>query len=106
MSKLRDAVEKWVRAEWYFRWSAHNYTEESQTAFYEAENELREALTGEQDLRKAGETLGLKMNKKSLLSFERKVASAPVKKKARVRATLDKKKAKKSRNKLQDLLGT
>lgn len=59
MGAIRDAALVWVKAEWAFRGSAQCYTAHTQQALVEAEAQLRAAVTGEEDLGKAVESLGV-----------------------------------------------
>jgi hypothetical protein len=67
MSKLRDAADAWVRAEYLFRCGPDCYSSATAKWFEMANDELRRALTGESDLERAATVTG--------------VAVAPMKKK-------------------------
>lgn len=63
-ANLEHAVKAWVRADALFRLGRKEwvYQAQSQLDLIEAEQALREAITGERDLRKAGEALGAKLS--------------------------------------------
>jgi hypothetical protein len=61
MSKLRDAVERYIRAEFAFRCGPYAYREHVTKWYMEADDALREAATGHRDLREAGISLGCKV---------------------------------------------
>ena len=51
--KLQKAVEAWLRAEHEFRLGKNAFDRQSARHYIQAEDELREALTGRSDLRAA-----------------------------------------------------
>ena len=51
-------MEHWIKAEYAFRLTDRNYTAEAQAWLLEAEDQLREAVSGHKDLGKAGKALG------------------------------------------------
>ena len=53
MSKLSKAVEQWLKADYTFRHGTFSYSTRRQNEYVDAEEELREALTGEKDIRRA-----------------------------------------------------
>ena len=55
---IREKAECWIKAEYAFRLMDRNYTAEAQAWLLEAEEQLREAVTGHKDLGKAGKVLG------------------------------------------------
>ena len=61
LTTLRRAAEAWVRAEWAFRHGPQAYRDETMRWYLDAEDALREALTGVSDLVQAARELGVKV---------------------------------------------
>jgi hypothetical protein len=62
LAQIQQAAEAWLRAEFAFRCGAHGfpaYGPETAEWYTDANDALREALTGETDLIQAGAVLGL-----------------------------------------------
>lgn len=56
--RVKTAAEAFIRAEWEFRCGLIAYHGNTQEWYEDAADALREAVTGNKDLAKAGETLG------------------------------------------------
>ena len=56
--EVKQAIRKWIRTEFAFRFGPGAYLSETQTAYLVAEAELRECVTGERLLSFAGKELG------------------------------------------------
>jgi len=59
---LKQKIEAWIRAEYIFRVTDRNYTQEAQDWLLQAEDELRQSVTGLTGLSEAGNSLGCKPN--------------------------------------------
>jgi hypothetical protein len=61
MSKLRNAVENWIRAEHAFRLGPDAYSNRTQAWLIQAEEQLRKACSGKKHLHNAAKALGVKV---------------------------------------------
>lgn len=74
---LKTAVERWIRADWFFRWGPYAFSERAQDIIVQAERELREAATGHQELSGAAQALGVDLPEgQTLAHFQEMCAAA------------------------------
>lgn len=62
MSKLREAIEAWIRAEFLFRLGPFAYEDEPTKWYLEAEDRMRKAVSGEADLTEAARAIGVEVD--------------------------------------------
>jgi hypothetical protein len=61
--RLKRLVERWIRAEWAFRYGPDAYQNYPTKKYLQAERRVRRAVTGTKELGKAGLRLGCKEKK-------------------------------------------